>query len=433
MCDCGNSSTGKYFSKVGGQLGDRLNNYGVAAVANVQKRFKDWSGLGDYKVNMNSLIQGGAGSTDHALNIRQDGRGTIIRYREYVGDVVTSSVNVGALNIVAYRVQPGDVTTFPWLGTIATQYDQYIPMGIIWEYRSTTSDTSTTSALGSVIFSTNYDVTDPAPVTKQELLNNAYSNETKMSNDLLHGLECDPSEMPQTIYYTRSVGLDVTNVQEYDMCTTYVTTQGGSVPVNTIVGSLYVHYEFLFLKEKLYAGIAMKNSLYAVYDSLHTVAGTAVNWELVLKSRTGGIDFGITGNGGTLNIPRKWAGANFEMQLFWFPNNLEVNTFTTVIAPTVTYAQCNQTPSGSIGFGPVSTSAFTSQPRGVVPISATCSITNYFQISPTANRDASIAQTNFQTLPTVVPAVTAGFGGGWGTILILRVVPRNFASELAPA
>ena len=56
MCECGNSGTGKYFSKIGGQFGDKMQAFGEGVLANAQKRFKSWTGLGDYKIVYNSLI-----------------------------------------------------------------------------------------------------------------------------------------------------------------------------------------------------------------------------------------------------------------------------------------------------------------------------------------------------------------------------------------
>lgn len=336
MCECGNSNYGKYFSKIGGQLGDRLESKVNSFADAAKKRFKDWTGLGDYKIVYNSLIHGSENSSN--MKVAYSDRGLIVKHKEYLGDVITSSGSIGAFNSKKYTVNPGNIITFPWLNPISLQYDQYKPLGIIFEFVSTASETSTSASLGSVIMSTNYDVTDPDPLNKADMLNRAYSSETKMSQNMLHGLECDPLELQTNLYYCSAYKTTNLDPREFDMANFYVATQGGSLPVNTIVGSLYVHYEYEFFKQIPYGGIPSKSLIYAEYSG--TFSGASLNqyqnwWTSNVPTLVYGKDLGIASFGTTLYIPTYWQGATF-LVTFLLENNTTTSASVAASGSTLT-------------------------------------------------------------------------------------------------
>jgi len=312
MCDCGTSSTGKYFGKIGGQLGDRFDVWGNNAISGMQKRIKSWTGLGDYNINYNSLIGG-----DEPTQFQTSGRGLIIKHKEYLGDVVTGPTTVGQFSVSKYTINPGNLLTFPWLNPIALQHDQYRARGIIFEFVSTASETSTTASLGSVLFTTQYDVTDSDPISKAEMMNRAYSNEVKMSSNGAHGLECDPAELQRTLLYCRVYGSTVTDPRDFDMANFYIATQGGTLPVSTIVGSLYVHYEFEFFKQNPFGGLPCKSQMLSTYFVTRSVVATTINFTNYVPILNDGRDLGITHAGSTITIPRIWAGATFLITGFY--------------------------------------------------------------------------------------------------------------------
>jgi len=116
------------------------------------------SGFGDYKVNENSLLTGGIAPPE-VVNSVNDG-GVIIRHREYLGDIPATI----DFTITRYFINPGYTLTFPWLSHIATSFEQYKLRGMIFEFKSLSSDavlsSATSSALGAVIMATQYDVLD---------------------------------------------------------------------------------------------------------------------------------------------------------------------------------------------------------------------------------------------------------------------------------
>lgn len=315
MCDCGNTDAGRYFARIGGQFGDLATSKAARLADYGKGRIKAWTGFGDYQIKTNSLINPDGRPN---LGISTQGRSTFIRHREYIGDVYTHPTTVGAFNATTFVVNPANIATFPWLGTIANQFEQYKPRGIIFEFRSTATDTTTNASLGSIIMSTDYDLLDAAYSNKADMLNSAYSSEGKMTDDVLHGIECDPQELARKLFYTRAQVVNGTSTvgdRDYDVCKTTIATQGGGLAAGQSVGSLYIHYEFEFLKEQVYGGISGFNTLRADYKS--TVAFATPVIENMGLVRQCGFDMGLTFASGGIVFPQFWQGATFRITFMY--------------------------------------------------------------------------------------------------------------------
>ncbi|QMW68841.1 capsid protein [Crucivirus-380] len=380
MCDCGNSQAGKYFAKIGGQAGDRLNTWGTGVVSGMQKRIKSWTGLGDYKINYNSLMGSGEPSS-----FSTHGRGLIIRHKEYLGDVVTGSAGVGQFNVSKFQINPANLLTFPWLNPIALQHDQYRPRGIIFEFVSTASETSTTASLGSVLFTTQYDVTDPDPISKAEMMNRAYSNEVKMSDNGAHGVECDPTELQRTLLYCRVIGSNIGDPRDFDMANFYIATQGGTLPINTIVGSLYVHYEFEFFKQNPFGGLPCKSQVWSTWSATNSAgAGTPINFVQLSPTLRQGRDLGITFAALSIIFPRNYAGATFLVTGYY------QNTTTTATSATQLpiLTNCTSSTNGLVSSSPLG--YWMMSPR-VASATNSCAFQILLNITPNINTVAVLA------------------------------------------
>lgn len=226
----------------GGALGGRLG-----------KKLGELTGLGDYKVNQNSLmglVTGGtsAGGVPRVQNI---GGRVIVNHREYIKDITAST----DFALESFDINPGLRKTFPWLADVAACYEQWRPLGIVLAFETHSADAlnSTNTALGSLILSSNYNSTAPEYKTQKEMLNTEYTTSTKPSCSVLHPLECAPSENPQRIFYVRSSTDTPDNSQLwYDLCKTQIATIGmqNSSPMPNI-GKLYISYEIEFMKPVL--------------------------------------------------------------------------------------------------------------------------------------------------------------------------------------
>lgn len=89
----------------------------------------------------------------------------IVEHREFIGDVVTDINNDFAYDV--YDINPGAVTTFPWLSVIAGNYESYTFERCDFEYRPA----SGSQVSGKLLFAIDYDAADAASSeTKQSLL-----------------------------------------------------------------------------------------------------------------------------------------------------------------------------------------------------------------------------------------------------------------------
>lgn len=94
--------------------------------------------------------------------IQMSGGKTIVRNREYWTDVTTSV----SFSNKAEFISPTNSTVFPWLSSVAANYEMYKFKKLKFIYESFCS----TSTSGSVIMAIDYDSADTQPANKQQLL-----------------------------------------------------------------------------------------------------------------------------------------------------------------------------------------------------------------------------------------------------------------------
>lgn len=141
-------------------VGHALGNvFGIGKqVGNAASWLSRAFGFGDYSITSNSLMSN---------NIAQfRNHGTIeFAHREFIGDLTSSVEFVNT----AYPINPGNSTLFPWLSTIARNFEQYQMLGLIFEFKtmSATAVGTTNTGLGTVIMATDYDVLDSKYTNKR--------------------------------------------------------------------------------------------------------------------------------------------------------------------------------------------------------------------------------------------------------------------------
>lgn len=241
-------------------------------------------GFGEYHIDNNSLMTGGV-TVPQIINSVDKG-GVIVRHREYLGDILATT----GYAVQGFPLNPGVVTTFPWLSQMASSFEQYQLRGMIVEFVSTSSDavlsTATNSALGTVSIATDYDVADPAPPDKRSMLNYEFSSSSKPSCSFIHPIECKKSLSTENLWYIRNslavpAGFDA---RLYDFANIFVATEGQQA-AGGVLGELWISYEIEMYKQQYtYAGLI---------DHLETSSitaahpfGTVVNVSAIQSSST---------------------------------------------------------------------------------------------------------------------------------------------------
>jgi len=257
------------------------------------------AGNGDYTVTANSLFSKG-GAVDVVPKFGSSKRGTRVVHCEYLGDVI-SSATANSFENTTYIVNPGNPTTFPWLSTIAQNYDQWRPNGIVFAFKSTSSSYSgTTQALGGVVLATDYDLVDPAYASKIEMENTAFANSCKSDCNILHPIECAIKERPVALLKCRGPQTPSDNLQWYDLGNFQVATFGvAGTSVN--LGELWVTYDITFFKEQVYGGLRGNNiAMYSANCSVNISTSAYFGYSQA-EDGDNTFDVGLTGT--TITFP----------------------------------------------------------------------------------------------------------------------------------
>jgi len=225
-----------------GDLGEKAGDY-----------MSQLFGMGDYRLKTNSLMSIGDLPQNVVPVFSRDGkRGVRVTEREFIGEVTSGQLASGSSVFTnnVFRLNPADVATFPWLSTIAKQFEQWEPHGIVFEFVSTSSEFNGTSqALGTVIMGTDYDPYDSPAVNKIQLENYDYSNSTKPSLSAMHGIECDPSERATRLLYTDAAG-DFGD-KRFSVLGNFQCATVGCSTANAVLGELWISYDITFYKKQL--------------------------------------------------------------------------------------------------------------------------------------------------------------------------------------
>lgn len=263
------------------------------------------TGFGDYKVASNSIIKGGMSPPQIVNSI--DTGSTIIRHREYLGDI-TATINFTNRQFI---INPGMPNTFPWLSQIANSYEQYRLRGVLFEFNSTSSDavlsTATSSALGTITMQTDYDVADPQPTTKRQMLNSLFSSSNKPSCSFIHPIECKKSLSAQNILYTRGANVPLGfDPRLYDFGHFNIATEGQQAN-GGVLGELWVTYEIELFKQQFnYLGLADHYVFNAVSSA--RPLGTVVGSNAARGGTIGGV---INGLGTAYSFPSTMSSGKY--------------------------------------------------------------------------------------------------------------------------
>lgn len=276
-----------YGSRLGSVVGEgaeRLFN-AMGGTAGVKAAV---SGLGSYKIKHNSLILNEGNSPPSVVNTK-DGR-FIIRHREYIRDVIVPANNNGAFVVTGFKVNPGLQATFPWLSSIAQNFQQYRLNGCLFEFKSNYSEfNSAQPGMGTVILAAEYDSTLPLFSSKQIMENHQYAMSAKPSLSQIHPIECARGvSVLQNLYVRQTVPDDNNDLRFSDFCNFqfgYAGIPNNANPVN--LGELWVSYEIQLMKPQLAgSGTLMMSSYWtntagisssAVFGTLSTMQADPSN------------------------------------------------------------------------------------------------------------------------------------------------------------
>jgi hypothetical protein len=312
------------------------------------------TGHGDYRespfpVKSNVLV-----NSHEIPKFSSSSAANVVTHREYIADVVTSG-SANTFSNTTFALNPGQPGTFPWLSTIAQNYEEFRIHGMLFEFKSTSSDAlnSTNTALGEVIMATNYNPAAPSFTSKMAMENSEYAQSAKPSVNQVHAIECDPKQTPMFMAYVRTGTVPTgQDVRFFDMGNFNIATNGfQGTSVN--VGELWVTYLVEFFKPVLPATIG---GTVDSYHALRTVVTNAGPFGTMTAKSTGNISVSFTTTALTVSA---YPGNQYLITLFWMGGSAAVSV------PVFTYTSgCTQLTYLGVNATPDSTGYQQSPPNG---------------------------------------------------------------------
>ena len=278
----GKYNFGKAMSKFGaGKFGQQLQE----AFTNKVTGQGMYTGAGDY-TESNNLI-----SSKSSQSIIPDFSGDVaeavvrVSRKEYVSEIYAPAPDpdtgiIAPFVLQSYQINPGLEKTFPWLSQIAQNYDEYEIQQLIFTFRSTTteSNNSVNGQVGTVIMATNYNAAAPVFQDKVTMMEYDSSMSGRVTESLLHGVECDPDLLSGSDgKYIRSNPIVANqDLKTYDHGKFQIAL--ANIPdglANYSLGELWVSYTVVLRKPKFFValGLGISKDIFVSYGAL-----TTTNW-----------------------------------------------------------------------------------------------------------------------------------------------------------
>lgn len=253
------------------------------------------TGFGDYTVHDNTLTTQ-SGVVPEGTQIPQfvnSDHSTRVSHREFIRDILVPT-NPADFNNIAEQINPANSNLFPWLSTLAPSFSQYKVNGMVFEFRTMSSDITTGGALGTVVMATNYDSVDLPYPNKVVMENAQYSVSCKPSVSMIHAIECDPSMTASKLLYVRN-GSSTLNVDKdarfYDMGIFQVATKGLPGTTNQVLGELWVSYDVTLYKPEISAASrSLNNAALNSFNSRGTIGSSSPVGNNPLRTGTAGYE-----------------------------------------------------------------------------------------------------------------------------------------------
>jgi len=346
-----NASSGRTAMAIGRSLGTGLGNYvmpglggtiGGTLGSGLGWAFKKITGVGQYKIQANTLTMSGSPVPSFGENCIR------LRHKEYLGDVL------GTVNFsnTPYAINPGLASTFPWLASIAANYQEYYFAGLMFSFVSTSADAlnSTNTALGKVIMATDYNASDNTFTTSTQMLATEFSNYGKPADNLLHAVECHPGTRPTKWQYVRSSDVGTgRDPRLYDMGIFQIASQGMQAAAN--IGGLWVAYDIILCKPIIPPQGLFSDSWFSTAASTSTtISPSAVS----TSTRSIGLTLTGTAIAPVINFPLNIASGVYNF-LFIYTGPSGATSYTSPVAGTTNLAT-------SAKYDPLNISQYNSNP-----------------------------------------------------------------------
>lgn len=231
-------------------MGARFGTLGALAGRGLGAGLSAITGYGNYQVKKNSLGKVSS-SVDMVPQFVKNEHSIRVVHREFISDVIVPQNPTNFQVNYAQKINPGNSAMFPWLAKMAKQYSQYKIHGMVFAFKTMTSDYSSNGPLGTIMMATNYDAIERIYASKVELENSEFAVSCKPSESLIHAIECDPKYSTLEMLYIRDSSYDTAETDDrrfYDFGTFQFATSGLPGLVGSTMGEFWVSYDIELCK-----------------------------------------------------------------------------------------------------------------------------------------------------------------------------------------
>ena len=293
-------------------------------------------GQGSYDipaVQANNLVAGGGLSVPSFVTSQDETGALHIQHSEYIKDIYglpwSDSGLIDTFKNDSIHLNPGIARNFPWLSQVASNYEEYEFKQLMFCFKTRVGDnlTTTDGQVGTVMMFTDYNATDKARKTKQDMLQAYGTSVAKITdNDVLHGIECDPSKIKGDAHKFVRTGSNDEDLHDFDWGLFQIAVDNTPQTLsNKVIGELYVSYTVVLRKPRLYStlGLAIQQDQFYIQGIQSAIVNGAV--EIATVSPVGsavtnslGCALSTDKSGGTaflnVTLPSSLSGA---IELIW--------------------------------------------------------------------------------------------------------------------
>lgn len=240
---------------------------GVALNSNVKRALGGmaFGGRGAYYAN--NLVSGAGMRAAGPASFRGSGDETgavTVSNTEYIGNIFAPGITGGsavAFDVVSFALNPGLERTFPWLSQIAANYEEYEFKQLVFKYKSTTLNSlnSSTGQIGTIVIATNYNANARTYTDVNQMKTAGHMVDGRVTDDLVHGIECQPSKNPGSSpggYVRTNPVVNGEDLKSYDKGKLQIGISNSPAAFNGFpVGELTVDYTVTLRKPRLYTAL----------------------------------------------------------------------------------------------------------------------------------------------------------------------------------
>ena len=212
------------------------------------------TGRGDYEYPVTNSLITDSNNQDVVPSFGSNTDAMVIRNREYIRDLYCPAA-AGAFQIVdSVPLNPGLINSFPWLSQIAANYEEYEFLQLAVTYKTIINDSvATNGQVGQVAIATNYNADQDAFGSKEEMIAYIGGMSAKTSQNMVHGVECDPAKNSGSPgKYVRSGFVDTGSKKDFDLGNTFFAVM--NAPNNYLgqqLGEIWISYTVQLRKPRI--------------------------------------------------------------------------------------------------------------------------------------------------------------------------------------